>query len=56
MGGGGCERHGEGESKTNRSNSGSDIQTLREVKKDRGVQRTRENKDNKKRGDAEVRR
>lgn len=32
MGGGGCERHGEEESKTNKGNSVRDIQMLREVR------------------------
>lgn len=53
MGGGGCERHGEEESKNNKSNSVRDIQMLGDVERDRGVHRTWKSKDEKT-GDAEV--
>ena len=47
MGGGGCERHGEEESKNNKSNSVRDIQMLREVERDRGVHGAWKSQDNK---------
>lgn len=56
MGGEVGERHGKEESKNHKNNSVGDIWMLREVEKDRGVYRTWKNKDNKKMGDAEVRR
>lgn len=50
MGGGGCERHGEEESKTNKSNSVRDREMLREVERDRGVRGAWKSQDNKSNG------